>query len=44
MFEIVVAPPTVPAINTIVKSTNAIRRLTPGPARITRIRFHGFCA
>jgi hypothetical protein len=40
----VMAPFMLPANSTLQNSTNAISRLTPGPARITTIRFHGTCA
>ncbi len=35
------APLSVPAESTPQNSTNAIKMFTPGPARITTIRFHG---
>ena len=37
------APLKLPEARIAQKITNAIRRLTPGPARITTMRFHGAC-
>jgi hypothetical protein len=39
----VASPLKLPEARTAQKMTNAIRRLTPGPARITAMRFHGAC-
>ena len=40
-LPIATSPSTLPDISTAVNSAKAVSRFTPGPARITTMRFHG---